>query len=34
MSENFKITNHVDIFDGGPKLECLVEKFEQLTNQK
>ena len=34
MSENFKITNHVDIFDGGPKLECLAKKIRTINKSK
>ncbi|MEC8678623.1 MAG: arginine N-succinyltransferase [Candidatus Margulisiibacteriota bacterium] len=34
MSENFKITNHVDIFDGGPKLECLAEKIRTINKSQ
>jgi arginine N-succinyltransferase len=34
ISENFKITNHVDIFDGGPKLECLTKKIRTINKSK
>ena len=34
ISENFKITNHVDIFDGGPKLECLVNNIRTIKQSK
>lgn len=34
MSENFNITNQIDIFDGGPKLECLSENIRTYKDAK
>ena len=34
MSENFNTTNQIDIFDGGPKLECLSENIRTYKNAK
>lgn len=32
LSEHFNITNHIDIFDGGPKLECLSDNIRTIKN--
>ena len=32
LSENFKITNHIDIFDGGPKLESEISNIRTIKN--
>ena len=34
LSEYFNITNHIDIFDGGPKLECLANNIRTIKNSK
>ena len=32
LSENFSITNHIDIFDGGPKLEAMTHSIRTIKN--
>jgi arginine N-succinyltransferase len=34
LGENFNITNQIDIFDGGPKLECLSENIRTYKEAK
>ena len=34
FSEYFKSTNYIDIFDGGPKLECLTSNIRSIANSK
>lgn len=34
LSENFNITNQIDIFDGGPKLECFSENIRTCKEAK
>ena len=34
ISENFNTTTHIDIFDGGPKLECLTSKIRTIKSSK
>ncbi len=34
LSENFNITNHIDIFDGGPKLESLCDNIRSIKESK
>ena len=34
LSENFNDTNHIDIFDGGPKLESLCDNIRTIKESK
>ena len=34
LSESFRLTNHIDIFDGGPKLECTTKKIRTIKESK
>ena len=34
LSEHFNVTNHIDIFDGGPKLECLTANIRTIKTAK
>lgn len=34
LSEHFNVTNHFDIFDGGPKLECQTKKIRSIVESK
>ena len=34
LNENFRITNHIDIFDGGPKLECITSEIRTIKESQ